>query len=82
MIFLTEDDPRKVINASLKNLARYFNELERGLVCLQDATNKHLQDIDEFQQFKKREKGLVQDVKTCGDKIEEKERNSESFEIS
>jgi hypothetical protein len=72
LIFLTEDDPEKVVNASLKNLARFFNDIEKGLMRLQDSVNKHLQDIDEFQQFKTREESILKDIRACNETVEKK----------
>jgi energy-coupling factor transporter ATP-binding protein EcfA2 len=62
IIFLTEDDPKKVVNASLGKLSKYFNELEKGLVSIQDLINRNLLDIAEFRDFRKRENGMIKDI--------------------
>lgn len=62
VVFLTEDDPKKVVSASLGKLSKYFYDLEKGLVSLQSEINKHLMDIDEFYNFKRKEKEMTQEI--------------------
>jgi predicted house-cleaning noncanonical NTP pyrophosphatase (MazG superfamily) len=79
IIFLTEDDPKKVVNASIGKLGRYFNTLERGIGSLQTALMTHLREIDEFREFKAKEKEIAKDVATCLATIEEKKRSFEDL---
>jgi hypothetical protein len=72
VVFLTEDDPKKVVNASLGKLAKYFNELEKGLVSIQDSLNSHLLDIGEFHDFKRKEGDLLKDIETLDQSIKKK----------
>lgn len=62
IVFLTEDDPKKVVNASLGKLSKYFNELEKGLVSIQNLINRNLLDIAEFRDFRKRENGMIKEI--------------------
>lgn len=72
LVFLTEDDPKKVVNSSLGKLARYFNTLEKGLVSLQNSLHKYLIDIAEFHDFKKKEKEMLKDIETLDQNIEKR----------
>jgi energy-coupling factor transporter ATP-binding protein EcfA2 len=80
VIFLTEDDPMKVVSASLGKLARYFNDLERGLVSLNTSVTRNLQDIDEFREFKKREKELLKEINDHREKAKKKRKKLEKLE--
>jgi DNA repair exonuclease SbcCD ATPase subunit len=80
VVFLTEDDPMKVVNASLGKLARYFNDLDRGLISLNTSITKHLQDIEEFQDFKKKETGLLKEIKTHTEDANKKRNSLEKLE--
>lgn len=62
IVFLTEDDPKKVVNASLGKLSKYFNELEKGLVFIQSSINRNLLDIAEFHEFKKKENNMIKEI--------------------
>ena len=62
IVFLTEDDPKKVVNASLGKLSKYFDELEKGLVSIQNSINRNLLDIAEFQEFKKKEGNMIREI--------------------
>ena len=72
LVFLTEDDPKKVISSSLGKLARYFNTLEKGLVSLQNSLNKHLLKITGFHEFKKKEKETLKNIERLEQNIEKK----------
>jgi hypothetical protein len=72
IVFLTEDDPKKVVNASIGKLRNYFNTLEKGIGSLQSALIKHLREIDEFREFKLKESGIIKDIENCDSIIEEK----------
>lgn len=80
IVFLTEDDPRKVVSASIGKLRLYFNNLEKGTGSLQAALIGHLQEIDGFRGFKGKEDELTKDIKTCTSTIEKK--NSEFEELT
>ena len=64
ILFLTEDDPKKVVNASIGKLNRYFNDLEKGTRVLQKALMNHLQDNVDFREFKEKEEQLLGDIET------------------
>jgi len=72
VVFLTEDDPKKVVNASLGKLARYLNDLEKGLVSLQGSINRHLIDIREFHEFKRKEEIMLKETQDFEQSIKEK----------
>lgn len=72
LVFLTEDDPKKVVNASLGKLARYFRTLEKGLVSLQGSLNKHLINIAEYHDFEKKEKEMLREIKKLEQNVEKK----------
>ncbi|MGA2681708.1 MAG: AAA family ATPase, partial [Candidatus Bathyarchaeia archaeon] len=70
VVFLTEDDPKKVVNASIGKLSKYFNELEKGVGTLQSSITERLRDIEEFRNFKKKERAELKEIKDCEEKIE------------
>lgn len=72
IIFLTEDDPEKVVDASIGKLRRYFRTLEKTTGLLQTRLIKYWREIDEFNEFKETEAERIQDVKTCSSLLEEK----------
>jgi len=72
IIFLTEDDPKKVVNASLGKLSKYISELEKGLVSIQNTINRKLLDIAEFRNFKKKENNIIKEIESCRKNIESK----------
>lgn len=80
VVFLTEDDPKKVISASIGKLGTYFNTLERGTGSLQTALMKLLRDIDGFREFKSKEDSIIKDATTCSSQIVLK--NSEFEKLS
>jgi len=71
VVFLTEDDPKKVVTASLGKLSRYFRDLDNGLNSLSHTLTKYMIEIDEFLNFKKNEKALLKEVKEHKHKIEQ-----------
>ncbi|MEM2143935.1 MAG: AAA family ATPase [Candidatus Jordarchaeaceae archaeon] len=72
IIFLTEDDPKKVVNSILGKLSKYFDDLEKGLVSLQNAINRRLIEIKEFREFKKKEENMLKEIKSLEKNIESK----------
>ncbi len=62
IIFLTEDDPSKVVSASRDKLAGYFSNLDKRLFELQGNLNKHLLDIVEFRDYEGKEKNLLKEI--------------------
>jgi energy-coupling factor transporter ATP-binding protein EcfA2 len=74
LVFLTEDDPGKVVDASLGKLARYFKTLEKGLVSLQNSLNKHLMNITEYRNFKEKEKEMLENIEKLKQNIEKKKK--------
>jgi len=71
VVFLTEDDPRKVITANKGKLARYFMDLgENRLKTLGEALNKHALEIDEFHNFKNDEQRLLNEIRVHQKTIE------------
>jgi energy-coupling factor transporter ATP-binding protein EcfA2 len=83
IVFLTEDDPLKVVSSSLGKIHRHFNVLEKGLVDLQDRLFKNLQEISEYCTFEKKEQQLTKEIEGLGQKIEENKekckRSNETF---
>jgi len=69
VLFLTEDDPRKVVTASMGKLSRYFRDLDNGLNNLSHTITKYMIEIDEFRHFKKNEKDLLNEIKDHKQKI-------------
>jgi len=69
VLFLTEDDPRKVVSASMGKLSRYFRDLDNGLNNLSHTMTKYMIEIDEFRHFKKNEKDLLDEIKDHKQKI-------------
>ena len=80
VIFLTEDDPKKVVNASLGKLAGYFKTLDYKLNALQDRVTKNLMDIRDFHEFRKTEKEYFNTIKECEENI--KNSKSESAKLN
>ncbi|MEM3771455.1 MAG: hypothetical protein QXW80_03980, partial [Candidatus Micrarchaeia archaeon] len=72
IVFLTEDDPKKVVNAIVGKLSKYFNDLEKGLISLQSAINKHLMDIREFREFQKKEQNTLREIESLKQSIANK----------
>ena len=62
VVFLTEDDPRKVVSASLGKLARYFRDLDNRLHAVLELVTKQVIEIGEFRSFKKNEKSLLDEI--------------------
>jgi hypothetical protein len=62
VVFLTEDDPKKVVNASLGKLARYFRDLDNRLHAVLELITKQVIEIGEFRNFKKNEKSLLDEI--------------------
>lgn len=79
VLFLTEDDPSKVVSASRDKLAGYFNDLDRRLIALQGSLNQHLLDIVEYRDIEVKEKGLVKEIKIREGNI--KTNRTESVEL-
>jgi len=79
IVFLTEDDPKKVVNASIGKLRRYFNSLEKGIGSLQTALIKHLQEIDDFRDFQEKESEMIKDIETCTSTIDKKKKDFEKL---
>jgi len=69
VVFLTEDDPRKVVSASLGKLAGYFKTLDSRLNSLQDTLTKNLMDIRDFRNFKRKEEEILSDIVECERRI-------------
>jgi len=69
VLFLTEDDPRKVVTASMGKLSRYFRDLDNGLNNLSHTITKYMIEIDEFRHFKKNENDLLNEIKDHKQKI-------------
>lgn len=63
LVFLTEDDPQKVVSASLGKLATYFSTLLKGLLSLTDSLNKHEMEISEYREFREKEEGMLKEIK-------------------
>jgi hypothetical protein len=70
VVFLTEDDPKKVVNLSLGKLSDYFKATENRLVSLNNAVGNSLMNIRDFHDFKKKENELLNDIKACKDRIQ------------
>jgi len=79
IVFLTEDDPKKVVNASIGKLRRYFNSLEKGTGSLQTKLIKHLQEIEEFREFKEKENEMIKDIETYTSAINKKKKDFEEM---
>jgi energy-coupling factor transporter ATP-binding protein EcfA2 len=79
VVFLTEDDPKKVVNASIGKLSKYFNELEKGVGSLQSVVIKYLRKIDEFNDFKKKEADILKDIDSCSNEIKIKKHEHEKL---
>jgi len=62
VVFLTEDDPRKVVSASLGKLGRYFRDLDNRLHVVLESITKEVIEIGEFRNFKKNEKSLLEEI--------------------
>ena len=63
VLFLTEDDPKKVVTASMGKLSSYFQDLDNGLNNLSYTMTRYMIEIDEFSHFKKNEKQLLDEIK-------------------
>jgi len=72
IVFLTEDDPEKVVDASIGKLRRYFSTLEKTTGLLQTRLIKYMRDVDEFREFKDTEAERFQEIETCSSLIKEK----------
>lgn len=72
IVFLTEDDPKKVVNASLGKLSKYFDELENGLVSVQNLINRNLLEIAEFNEFKTKENNMLREIEGFSKDVDSK----------
>lgn len=79
IVFLTEDDPKKVVSASIGKLSHYFSTLEKGTGALQTLLMKHLREIDDFRDFKEKEAEIIKDTETCSSLIDNKKREFEKL---
>lgn len=80
LVFLTEDDPRKVVTASLGKLAGYFQTLEKELTSLQSSLNKRLISISEYHDFKKREEEILEEIEKRQENIEKNRTELSEFQ--
>jgi ABC-type transport system involved in cytochrome c biogenesis ATPase subunit len=55
VVFLTEDDPAKVISAGLGKLSHYFASLDDRLNSINATLNRHAVDNTEYRDFKQKE---------------------------
>jgi len=69
ILFLTEDDPKKVVTASKGKLTRFFLDLDNRLNTLSHTITKYMIEMDEFSHFKKNEKELLEEIKDHTQKI-------------
>jgi chromosome segregation ATPase len=69
VVFLTEDDPKKVVNASLGKLSAYFKTIDSRLLSINNATYGSLRKIREFRDFKREESQLKAEIGECERKI-------------
>lgn len=81
VIFLTEDDPTKVVNSSLGKLRKYFLEMEKNLGNIQDALFKNLQDISDYRNFERKEKKFLDEIAEANDKIKEGKQQYQELKI-
>lgn len=79
IVFLTEDDPKKVVNAIVGKLSKYFNDLEKGLISFQSAINKHLMEIREFRDFQKKEQNILREIESLKQSIANKTAELEAL---
>jgi energy-coupling factor transporter ATP-binding protein EcfA2 len=63
VIFLTEDDPSKVVSHSREKLADYLNNLDHRLVTLQESLNENLLDVVEFRDIESRMRDFEKEIK-------------------
>jgi ABC-type lipoprotein export system ATPase subunit len=70
VVFLTEDDPAKVVTASRGKLGGYFGNLLKRLDLLQNSLTKHIMENDEFHDFKKKEKALTDEIEDHQENVE------------
>ncbi|MFZ7136866.1 MAG: hypothetical protein ACOWW1_00380 [archaeon] len=65
IVFLTEDDPKKVVNASIGKLRNYFITLEKGSRSLETLLIKYLREIEDFRDFKTNESEMINSINAC-----------------
>lgn len=70
LIFLTEDDPSKVVSASRNKLAGYFSNIEKRLFEIYGRLNKNLLDIVEYRDFQKKHRNFEREIQTHQQKKE------------
>lgn len=70
LVFLTEDDPKKVVTASLGKLSKYFNDLDKQLADVSMAINKHMLEIEEYRNFENNKRSLLEEIKFHEGEIE------------
>jgi hypothetical protein len=74
VVFLTEDDPKKVVSASLGKLAEYFKTMDGRSISLNNAVYNNIRSIKEFKDFEKEEKQLKTEIAGCEEKIKESQK--------
>ena len=62
IVFIAEDDPKKVVTTTLGKLSKYFSDLEKELRVIQSEIQKHIFNIEEYLNFKKKEDKLINDL--------------------
>jgi len=72
IVFLTEDDPGKVVTATLGKLSKYFSELGKGISDIQSSITGNLQDIADFRDFEKKKSDTLQEIVACDNTIRTK----------
>jgi len=77
VIFLTEDDPTKVINSSLGKLRKYFLEMEKNIGALHDGLFKIIQNILEYRKIEGRQKELTTNISAYEQAISEAQNKQE-----
>jgi len=63
VVFLTEDDPWKVVTSTLKKLADHFRIVDNRLKELQTALSENLFAVEDYKAFKENEENLLKEIK-------------------
>ncbi len=74
VVYLTQDDPKKVVTVTLGNIEKNFNNINARLLALIKEVNNHLYEIRSYHEGKSREQSIIDEINVHENIIEEKTR--------
>ncbi len=79
VVFLTEDDPAKVISAGLGKLAQYFGKMDNRLSTMQAILTRYAIENGEFREFRQKEMNMLEEIESHRKNTEDNGRQLEDL---